>query len=129
LTKDIVLEDHPRANQAKKVEETSQGPITKLEHMTAPDGYAFASKRPMKACRSCRWYQPYQESNKVPKKRRRHACTKVVLDGHGTPVRDPLTFVTVKGEHFGKRVDPLFSCGDFLGKGMPLVRLPEEEVA
>jgi hypothetical protein len=106
-----------------------QDPITKLEHMTAPSGYAFASKRPMKACRSCRWYQPYQEGNKVPKKKRRHACTKIVLDDRGVPARDPLTFVTVKGEHYGKRVDPLFSCDDFLGKGMPLVRLPEEEVA
>jgi hypothetical protein len=81
---DIPLEDQPIDQEVQALKKEPKTPVTKLEHMTAPSGYAFASKRPMKACRSCRWYQPYQEGNKVPKKKRRHACTKVVLDDHGS---------------------------------------------
>jgi len=102
--------------------------ITVVEGRPAPTGYAYKHKRLMKNCKSCRWWQAHTDSRfqiTAPKKKRR-ACTQRPQDDQGRHMYDPGSGVKLKGEHFGKRTDPLFSCENFFGKSLPLIKLKDE---
>lgn len=104
-------------------------PATLMEGRRAPAGYAFSQKRFMKKCKSCLWWKNFKDGHDMadPRRRKRHACTQVETGPSGQPLRDPVTGIPVKGEHYGKRTDPLFSCDKFKPKTMPLVKIKESK--
>lgn len=109
--------------------EKIQPPILNyLEGRHAPEGYLFSHKRFMKKCKSCLWWKNYSDGRDTHgvSKRKRKACTQVVME-KGRQKLDPVTGITVKGEHYGERTDPLFSCENFKPKTMPLVKIKESK--